>query len=192
MSVNDRHNHDWLIACRPVQVTAEAVYRNRLKSWLIDWLIVAMFMFQVTLLKQYFGTDSDEPSTVIIKIASNCLAYMNSCVNPILYAFLSESFRKSFRRLLCRKAGDRFHALPAETTRWVRGAAGTDETTRWVRGAAGTDGGIADTTEGKMNGGVLLDKSPTTAITCDWSGLSTASLQRANNNNNNFDDSFNV
>ncbi|XP_064626453.1 allatostatin-A receptor-like [Lineus longissimus] len=29
------------------------------------------------------------------------LAYANSCVNPILYAFLSENFRKGFRKILC-------------------------------------------------------------------------------------------
>jgi len=34
---------------------------------------------------------------------------MNSCVNPILYAFLSEPFRKNFRRLLlCRLCGSLF------------------------------------------------------------------------------------
>ena len=36
-------------------------------------------------------------------MTGNCLAYMNSCVNPILYAFLSENFRRSFRKLLCCK-----------------------------------------------------------------------------------------
>jgi len=28
------------------------------------------------------------------------MAYMNSCVNPILYAFLSENFRKAFRKVI--------------------------------------------------------------------------------------------
>lgn len=43
-----------------------------------------------------------EPNTslgVIIQITSHVLAYMNSCVNPVLYAFLSDNFRKAFRKV---------------------------------------------------------------------------------------------
>ncbi|XP_013781336.1 allatostatin-A receptor-like [Limulus polyphemus] len=40
------------------------------------------------------------PSRVIFQVASHILAYMNSCVNPILYAFLSENFRKAFRKVV--------------------------------------------------------------------------------------------
>lgn len=36
---------------------------------------------------------------VLVKIASTCLAYTNSAINPILYGFLSDNFRQSFRRL---------------------------------------------------------------------------------------------
>jgi allatostatin receptor len=36
-------------------------------------------------------------------MTANCIAYMNSCMNPILYAFLSENFRRSFKNLLCCK-----------------------------------------------------------------------------------------
>ena len=37
---------------------------------------------------------------VAFQIAATCLAYANSCLNPVIYAFLSESFRQSFRELL--------------------------------------------------------------------------------------------
>jgi len=36
---------------------------------------------------------------VAFQIAATCLAYANSCMNPVIYAFLSENFRQSFREL---------------------------------------------------------------------------------------------
>jgi len=50
------------------------------------------------------------------RIISHCLAYGNSCINPILYAFLSENFRKA-----CQQA---FHCKcflqPVPTEKLVR------------------------------------------------------------------------
>lgn len=53
-------------------------------------------------LKQY----EINTTNIVIQITSHVLAYVNSCVNPILYAFLSENFRKAFRKLIaCRSSG---------------------------------------------------------------------------------------
>ena len=57
----------------------------------------------IRFLIHYFGTYPDTEEFVILQITFNCFAYMNSCVNPFLYAFLSDNFRKSFIRLLCCK-----------------------------------------------------------------------------------------
>lgn len=46
-------------------------------------------------LKQY----GSSPLHVTVQIISHILAYTNSCVNPVLYAFLSDNFRKAFRKV---------------------------------------------------------------------------------------------
>ena len=54
-------------------------------------------------------------TSVMFQIVSHVLAYMNSCVNPILYAFLSDHFRKAFRKVIncgnthSAQAGARYH-----------------------------------------------------------------------------------
>lgn len=49
----------------------------------------------------FFGKYHENAAFYIFQVIATCMAYANSCVNPILYAFLSENFRKSFRKLLC-------------------------------------------------------------------------------------------
>uniref|UniRef100_H3CXY5 G-protein coupled receptors family 1 profile domain-containing protein n=1 Tax=Tetraodon nigroviridis TaxID=99883 RepID=H3CXY5_TETNG len=42
-----------------------------------------------------FGKFPLNDSSFVFRIVSHCLSYGNSCVNPILYAFLSENFRRA-------------------------------------------------------------------------------------------------
>ncbi|XP_061592474.1 galanin receptor type 1b [Cololabis saira] len=49
-----------------------------------------------------FGTFPLNDATFAFRIISHCLSYGNSCVNPILYAFMSENFRKACRQVLGR------------------------------------------------------------------------------------------
>lgn len=81
----------------------------RAKKRVTKMVVIVVLIFalcwlpiQVIFLVQHFDPDYElTTETSSINMAANCLAYMNSCVNPILYAFLSENFRRSFRRLLC-------------------------------------------------------------------------------------------
>ncbi|XP_045214155.1 allatostatin-A receptor-like [Mercenaria mercenaria] len=73
-------------------------------------IVVAIFALcwlpiQVVFMVQNFGHYSDDISYIAVQMVANCLAYMNSCVNPILYAFLSDNFRRSFRKVLCCGSG---------------------------------------------------------------------------------------
>ncbi|CAG7785239.1 unnamed protein product [Allacma fusca] len=66
---------------------------------------VCWLPIQIVLLLKSIHVYNINDVTVAIQITSHVLGYMNSCVNPILYAFLSENFRKAFRKVIqCRGA----------------------------------------------------------------------------------------
>ncbi|XP_076003102.1 galanin receptor type 1b [Genypterus blacodes] len=63
-------------------------------AFLICWMpyhIIAMWV--------EFGTFPLNDASFAFRIISHCLSYGNSCINPILYAFLSENFRKACRQV---------------------------------------------------------------------------------------------
>lgn len=53
----------------------------------------------ILLLKSFHLYKSDSHLTIALQISAHILAYTSSCINPLLYAFLSENFRKSFRKV---------------------------------------------------------------------------------------------
>ncbi|CAK6447747.1 unnamed protein product [Pipistrellus nathusii] len=46
-----------------------------------------------------FGVFPLTPASFIFRVTAHCLAYSNSSVNPIIYAFLSENFRKAYKQV---------------------------------------------------------------------------------------------
>lgn len=62
--------------------------------------IVCWFPIQLVLLLKSLGLYQMTTLKIIMQIAAQVLAYINSCVNPILYAFLSDPFRKAFRKVI--------------------------------------------------------------------------------------------
>ncbi|KAK2709167.1 allatostatin-A receptor-like [Artemia franciscana] len=66
-------------------------------------IIFAVCWCPVQILLILISLDVYDPTTgagLWLLIPAQTLAYMNSCVNPILYAFLSDNFRKAFRKVI--------------------------------------------------------------------------------------------
>lgn len=69
------------------------------KLWIYSF-ISYLHSLQVILVLKSVDRYEITNTSVMVQIVSHVLAYMNSCVNPILYAFLSENFRKAFRKVI--------------------------------------------------------------------------------------------
>jgi len=69
---------------------------------------VCWFPIQLILVLKSVDLYEITNTSVMVQIVSHVLAYMNSCVNPILYAFLSDHFRKAFRKVI--KCGNTYNA----------------------------------------------------------------------------------
>lgn len=41
--------------------------------------------------------------SILVQIISHVMAYSTACINPLLYAFLSENFRKAFKKVSVEK-----------------------------------------------------------------------------------------
>ncbi|NXF87331.1 GALR1 protein, partial [Eubucco bourcierii] len=46
-----------------------------------------------------FGVFPLTQASFLFRVTAHCLAYSNSSVNPIIYAFLSENFRKAYKQV---------------------------------------------------------------------------------------------
>ncbi|XP_023700200.1 somatostatin receptor type 2 [Paramormyrops kingsleyae] len=74
-------------------------------------IVVAVFMlcwlpFYIFNVTSVTGTISTTPALKSIFDFVVVLGYTNSCANPVLYAFLSDNFKKSFQNVLClRRSG---------------------------------------------------------------------------------------
>ncbi|KAI0238031.1 Allatostatin-A receptor, partial [Lamellibrachia satsuma] len=92
---------------RPAMINkkTKSQHKKRQASRLIILVVVIFALFwlpvHIHLLVAYFGKLPDSAAYQGISVMWNCLAYFNSCVNPIIYNFASQEFRERFRKVIC-------------------------------------------------------------------------------------------
>ncbi|KFM63252.1 Allatostatin-A receptor, partial [Stegodyphus mimosarum] len=86
------------------RVSAESL-RSKKRVTRMVVIVVVIFAvcwcpIQIVLVLKSVDSYGLTPLRIVGQITSHILAYMNSCVNPILYAFLSDNFRKAFHKVI--------------------------------------------------------------------------------------------
>lgn len=78
-------------------------------SWSPYWI---MQIFLITTPPEHCKTKVE----IVIFVLVGCLAYSNSSVNPVLYAFLSENFKKSFIKVFSCAASTELNVRPSSNS----------------------------------------------------------------------------
>ncbi|VDN96177.1 unnamed protein product [Rodentolepis nana] len=96
------------LLCGRVSKMSKSVEAHKGKRKATKLVIIVISVFaacwlpiQVIFMYQSFYSDSPTITFRVFHVMGNVLAYANSCVNPILYAFFSDSFRAGFASLIC-------------------------------------------------------------------------------------------
>ncbi|XP_019629020.1 PREDICTED: galanin receptor type 1-like [Branchiostoma belcheri] len=102
----------YCLVIKRLNATSKRSQANRAKKRITKMLIVVVVVFGICWLPHHimhlwvnFGEFPYTMTTYVLKLFSHCMAYANSCLNPIIYAFLSTEFRKAVGELACHKRG---------------------------------------------------------------------------------------
>lgn len=102
--------------------------------WLPYWL------GQLYIVLNYSNSPRSDFAVAAMLIAS-CLSYANSAVNPVLYAFLSENFKKSFAKAFSCNTKDVNAQLNAENSTFPKPTRGSTAKGKGAGGGGGNRGG---------------------------------------------------
>ncbi|CAF1551824.1 unnamed protein product [Rotaria magnacalcarata] len=80
--------------------TGKQVARGKKRVTKMISAVISSFVICWTPMQIYLLYTHHNRVTVLFAIVSQSLVYISACVNPILYAFLSEPFRKAFQQFL--------------------------------------------------------------------------------------------
>jgi len=82
------------------RTSAKKRQASRLLILVIIVFAVLWLPLHVHLLVLHFGYASASPFYLVLSVLWNCLAYANSCVNPLIYDHVSKDFRDAFREVM--------------------------------------------------------------------------------------------
>lgn len=75
-------------------------FPNHIAHTIHMMIIELSFLSQLILVLKSLGLYQNcTRSKILLQIFSHVLAYTTACINPLLYAFLSENFRKAFKKV---------------------------------------------------------------------------------------------
>ncbi|XP_007903060.1 galanin receptor 2b [Callorhinchus milii] len=105
-------------AVGPIQDISES---KRAKRKVTKMLIIVTVLFclcwlphHLLMLRFHYGHFPFNQTTYAFRLLSHCMAYANSCLNPIVYALVSKHFRKGFKKvfscLLSKRGAGKVHA----------------------------------------------------------------------------------